>query len=89
MRILEEKNELQKKVHRRICMRDINFLAARPPSYAISCCFFRLLQFYVEKLILLQKMAGGETGATYLPVSTALIIKTEHLKNIYGETHVW
>ena len=35
--------ELQKKVHRRICMRDITFLTARPPSYVIFCCFLSIL----------------------------------------------
>ena len=49
-----KKIELQKKVHRKIFVRDITFLAARPP-YAIFCRFFRLLplfrllRFYVEK----------------------------------------
>ena len=32
MRIQEEKTELQKKLHRRSCARDITFLAARPLS---------------------------------------------------------
>ena len=36
------KIELQKKVHRRICVRDI-FLAARHPFYVTFCCFLRLL----------------------------------------------
>ena len=35
MRIQAEKTELHKKVHRRICARDITFLAARSPTYAI------------------------------------------------------
>ena len=37
------KIELQKKVHRRICVRDITFLTARLPFYIISCCLIRLL----------------------------------------------
>ena len=37
------KIELQKKVHKKNCMRDITFLAARPPSYVTFYCFFRLL----------------------------------------------
>ena len=51
----EGKTELHKKVHTRICMRDITFLAARPPTYVIFCRFFllfllfRLLEFYIEK----------------------------------------
>ena len=46
--------ELQKKVHRRICMRNIFFLATRPSTYVIFSRFVRLLspfflfQFYVE-----------------------------------------
>ena len=37
------KIELQKKVHRKICVRDITFLTARLPFYVIFCCFFCLL----------------------------------------------
>ena len=37
------KIELQKKVHRRVCVWDITFLTARPPFYVILCCFLRLL----------------------------------------------
>ena len=39
----EGKIELRKKVHRRICVRDITFLTARPPFYVIFCCFLCLL----------------------------------------------
>ena len=39
------KVELQKKVHRRICMRDITFLTAGAPFYASVCCLIRLLSF--------------------------------------------
>ena len=64
----KKKTDLQKKLHRRICVRDITFLAARPLSYVIFRLLpnFRLLRFYVEKKILLQNF--------YLltPVSTAL-----------------
>ena len=55
MRIQEKKIELQKKVYRRICVRDITFLATRPSSYVIICRTFRLfisirlLQLHVEK----------------------------------------
>ena len=49
MRNQEVKIELQKKVHRRICVRDITFLAACPSSSVIFCRFFRLLRFYEEK----------------------------------------
>ena len=59
MKNKEEKIEFQKKVHRRIFVRDITLLAACPSCYVIFCCFFRLLRFYEEKKILLQKMVGG------------------------------
>ena len=49
MRIQESKIELQKKVHRGICVRDITFLTARSPSYIIFCCFFCVLHSWVEK----------------------------------------
>ena len=39
------KVELQKKVDRRICVRDIKFLTARPLFYVIFCCLLRLLPF--------------------------------------------
>ena len=42
MRNQEGKIELQKKLHRRICVRDITFLTAHPPFYATFCCFLRL-----------------------------------------------
>ena len=44
MRNQEEiKTELQKKVHRRLHVRDITFLTARPPFNATFCCFLRQL----------------------------------------------
>ena len=43
MRNEKGKIKLQKKVHRRIYVRDISFLAALPPSYVVFCPFFRLL----------------------------------------------
>ena len=82
MRNQEEKIELQKKVHRRICLRDITLLAARPPSYVIFLSFFRLLRFY-EKKKMFQKMMGGL--APPLPsclVSTAL--KLVNLFTLYN-----
>ena len=60
LRIQKEKTELKEKVHRRICVRDITCLAARPPSDVIFCRFFnlllpfRLLRFYAKKIFLLQ-----------------------------------
>ena len=44
------KIELQKKVHRRICVRDITFLTARSPFYVIFCCFLHLLPFLGDVL---------------------------------------
>ena len=43
MRHQEGKIELQKNVQRRICVRDITFLTARPPFYVVFCCFLCLL----------------------------------------------
>ena len=43
--------ELQKKVHRRICVRAITFLTARPPFYVIFCFHLRLLPFPSDILI--------------------------------------
>ena len=34
------KIQLQRKVDRRICERDITFLTVQPPFYVIFCCFF-------------------------------------------------
>ena len=73
MRIQEEKIELQKNVHRRICVSDI---------YLIFCRFFHLLspfhvlRFYVENKILLQKMEG-EGGWHPLP------------RSVYGPEFFW
>ena len=39
MRKLEGKIELQKKIHREICVRDITFLTARSPFYAFLLLF--------------------------------------------------
>ena len=75
MKIQAEKIESQKKVHRKTCVRDINFLDARPTSYVISCCIFRLLppfrllRFYTKEKVLLQKMVvvGAEELAPPSP----------------------
>ena len=40
-----KKTELQKKVQRRICVRDITFLTAHAPYYVIFCCFLCLRSF--------------------------------------------
>ena len=55
MRNQKEKIELQKKVHKRICMWKITFLVVRPPSYVIFCRFFRVLRFYEEKKFCFRK----------------------------------
>ena len=74
----EEKLELQKKVDRIICVREITFLAAHPSSYVIFCCFvglippFCLFRFYVEKKVLFQKML--EATHSPRPVPTALLL---------------
>ena len=39
------KIDLQKKVHRKICVRGVTFLTGRPLFYIIFCCFLRLLPF--------------------------------------------
>ena len=47
MRSQEGKIELQNlEIHRRICVKDITFLASRPMLFLL---FFHLLRFYVEK----------------------------------------
>ena len=43
------KDWVTEKVYRRICVRNITFLAACSPSYIIFCRFFLLIRFYVEK----------------------------------------
>ena len=47
------KIELQKKVHRRICVSDITFSNAHPPFYVTFYCFLRLLPlpFQVQYLL--------------------------------------
>ena len=54
-------------------MRDITFLATRPPSFVIFCCLFCLLQFYVEKIFFASENSGSggwvQGGTTPLPPS--------------------
>ena len=47
------KIDLQKKVHRRICVTDITILTVLPPFQAIFYCFLRLLppSFEVKNLL--------------------------------------
>ena len=76
MRNQEGKIGLKKKVHIEICVRDITFLAACPPSYVICCYFFCLLppfclfRFYAEKVFFAP--ANGGVGAPSSLLSTAL-----------------
>ena len=78
MRNQEGKIKLQKNVHRRICLWDSIFLAARPPSYVIFCRFillhpaFDLFRVYVQKIFFALEN-GGAAGASISPVSTTLI----------------
>ena len=39
------KIKVEEKVHRRICVTDITFLAARAAFYVSFCCLIRLLSF--------------------------------------------
>ena len=70
----KETTDLQKKVHIRICLRNITFLAICPPSYVFFCCFFRLLAlfhlpwFYVEKNCAPE--IGGGTGEIFFQGET-------------------
>ena len=54
MRNQEEiKIELQKKLHRRICVTSITFLIARPPFYEIFCYFLCLFRPFSQVTYLL------------------------------------
>ena len=80
MKIQDGKIELQKKVHRRICVRDVTYLATCPPSYVIFCRFFRVLRFKVEKNTFALKNGGAPPIPSLpplpaLPVSTAVLHK--------------
>ena len=65
MRIQEERLHSNKKVHRRIFVRDITFVTEHLLSYVIFCGFFRLLlpfrliQFYKERKFCSRKWWGG------------------------------
>ena len=59
MRNQEENIYLQKKVRRRICERNITFLAARPPSYIIFVVFFVHSDFTKEKKIAPENAVGA------------------------------
>ena len=59
MRIQEEKIELLKKVHRRICVRDITFLAAcHLMSFFLSTSSLSSTLILLRKKNLLQKIVG-------------------------------
>ena len=83
MRNQERKIELQKKVHSRICIRDITFLAAHPPSYVISCRFLRLLHFYVEKIFFAPENGGGLTSSPPSAYSPVLFINFSFIVKKY------
>ena len=79
LKIQEKKIKSNKKVHRRISVREVTFLAARPHSYIIFCRFlrllppFRLLRFYVQKKFPPENGGGlAPPPAPILPMSTAL-----------------
>ena len=71
----EKKIELQKKVHRRVCVRNITFLAARFASQVIFCGFFRLIQFYAEKNCCFRKW-----------LVTGALLRTQCLRSCYNNT---
>ena len=53
-KLRRNKTELQKKVHGRICVRDIIFLTAGPPFYVLTFyCFLRLLRPHSQVAYLL------------------------------------
>ena len=47
-----------RKIHRKICVRDMNFLAARHPFYVILCCFLCLLPSFSQLTYLLNEPCG-------------------------------
>ena len=55
MRNQEEKFELQKKVRRRVCVSEITFLAAHPPSYVIFLSLFLSTPFLSSTPVFLRK----------------------------------
>ena len=57
-----EKTEWQKKVHIRLCLRDITFLAARSSSYVIFCRFFRLFLSFAYSGFTQKKNFAPENG---------------------------
>ena len=79
MRSQDGKIELQKKVHKRICISDITYLAAHCSSYVIChfCRFFHLLPPFCllgKKMLCSKKFLAPENGVYGLQhsVSTAL-----------------
>lgn len=77
MGIQEEKTELHKKVHRRICVSHITFLAARLPSYVIIFVIFLPTSVIRRKQIcFFPENDGGGMAHPVTPVSTALLGKT-------------
>ena len=78
MRNQEGKIELQKKVHGRIWVRDILFLATFPPSYVIFVAFFVyslpfFTSIFLRKIDICSRKWWWGTGAVpVLAVSAAL-----------------
>ena len=94
MKNQEGKMELQEIAHRRVCVRDISFLAAHPYFYVIHvifCHFFRLIFFSLSstpilrsKNFLLHKLAklGREgVGTPSLPMFTTLMAVLKMIQN--------
>ena len=77
MGIQEEKTELHKKVHKRICVRHITFLAARLPLMSsFLSLFLPTPVIRRKKICFFPENGGGGMAHPVTPVSTALLGKT-------------
>ena len=72
------KIELQKKAHRRNCVRDITFLTARPLFYVIFCCFLRLIRSRSQVTCLL----NGPFKDTYQKYENLMQFNTSWLASL-------
>ena len=100
MRNQEGRTELQKKVHRRICVRNITFFGYMSSFLCHFCRFFRLLppfrlvRFYIKKIFALEN-GGGEgrlvlpAPSVYSPASRAKDIISLHLIVIINRYLYW
>ena len=85
MRNQKEKIELQKKVHRRICVRNITFLAARPSLYVIFFRFFsllpafRLFQFFCRKNVFTPEDVVGGAGVANVPPGSVVDVSQQNV----------